>query len=523
MVLRALGVLPGAFQVSRRIKLSNKLKLKGHTMSEFPEGTSSVARQRPHRGRVTRVAFAAMGAAALVLAAAVPASATPAAEAPLVNSATGATEEGVFEFLGFPATSGGLMASSTSDVDLRTAGIPSVTEAGAPFSVTLTAENTLLGAAQPTGTVALVTLTDADPGYQLLGTQELVGGTAEIVLRPFGIGLQSVIAVYSGDDAHNPAVVFEAPIEVTSVATNVDVSIDSASPAYGGGNLGVWVTAESICVAQAIDPAVQEMCNATYGIPLGEVTLKMDGAIVGTQAIGGTFFPGAPAWLDLDVDLTPRDASGVVRFDVAVPNRQLGTPENYMFTAEFTPTNWFSEAVSTDVAVETSAAETTTDVVLGDFETAITELVVGETVDIQAYVGVDPYWAAPAAGVVNLLLNGEILVEGLSLEADAPVALANLQFEEPGKYSLVAEFVPSSLNHTGSKSAAFDFTVTAVKPDGGDGGNITPDKKPVAKKDALASTGGDSMPLALGVGTLLLVGAGAALVLARRRSEGAQH
>lgn len=477
-------------------------------MSELPPGTPGVASQRANRGRGKRVAFAAIGTVALVLGGAVPATASPAVSPPQFDSA----EEEILASLDALPQAPGLALA-----ELKVAGAPATIEAGAPLQLTLSVESYLLGAPTPTGSVSLLEFTSR--GLETLGTQQLVNGSAEMVLRPFGLGPKGIVAVYEGDAEYLPNLQFVAPFEVTPVTTVVSVDIDSNSPAYGGAALGVWTTAQSICESQAPDPDVRDLCESTHGSPAGDITLKMDGVVVGTQPVAGSDRVGIPDWLSLEADLGASDARSVLRFDVPIPDRAFDTPEHYVFTAEFTPTNWFSAATSDEVSVETRAAETTVDLVLGDLASPVTKLLVGETVDLLAYVGVDPYWAGAVDGTVNLWLNDEILVEGLTLADDAPIATASLRFDEPGDFSLVAEFVPDSLNHIGSLSTPYTFSVAKVTPDGGkhDGNDGKP-AQTVAKNDTLARTGGDAAPIAFGAAALLLAAAGATLLLARRRT-----
>lgn len=485
-------------------------------MSESSTAPPPPAAQRASRIRGSRVALAAAGALALVLGGSVPAIAAPAATPPETGPAaqTGPAAEELLSSLDISPQSLGFATP-----ELTVAGAPTTVEAGTPFPVSLTVEGSLLGAPVPTGEVAIVSLGEGQEGLQFLDTQELAGGEAESVLRPFGLGAKSLIAFYSGDETYASAVRFFEPLTVTPVTTVVTVEIDSHSPAYGGGTLGVWVTAESMCESQASDQAVRDLCTSTHGSPAGDVTLKMDGVAVGAQPVVGTSRVGIPDWLTLDASLAEPESKGVFRFDVPVPDRVLGSPESYSFTAEFTPSNWFTAATSEAVPVEAMAAETTTDLVLGALDKPVDTLRVGETVDLFAYVGVEPYWAAPVDGVVNLWLDGEILVEGLALDDGLPTATATLRFDEPGNFSLVAEFVPGSLNHIGSTSVPYTFTVAKPKPDGGKGGgDSTPAKKTVDTQEHLARTGGDSAPLALGAGSLLLLAAGTALLLARRRA-----
>lgn len=478
-------------------------------MSESSTAPPPPALQRASRTRGTRVAFAAVGALALVLGGSVPAIAAPTAAPP----ETGPAVEEILSSLDISPQS---LGSGTAKLAIT--GAPTTVEAGTPFPVSLTVHGSLLGAPAPTGEVFIVSLGSGPDGLQFLDTQELAGGEAESVLRPFGLGTKALVAVYSGDETYAATAQFFEPLTVTPVTAVVTVEIDSHSPAYGGGTLGVWVTTESMCESQASDQAVGDLCTSTHGSPDGDVTLKMDGVAVGAQPVVGTSRVGIPEWLTLDASLAEPESRGVFRFDVPVPDRVLGSPESYSFTAEFTPNNWFSAATSETVSVEALAAETSTELVLGALDKPVDTLRVGETVDLFAYVGVEPYWAAPVDGVVNLWLDGEILVEGLALDDGLPTATATLRFDEPGTFSLVAEFVPSTLNHIGSTSTPYTFTVAKPKPDGGtDGDDSNSAKKTVVTQEHLARTGGDSAPLALGAGSLLLAAAGTALLLARRR------
>ncbi|KAM9862602.1 hypothetical protein ACI1US_01502 [Leucobacter sp. BZR 635] len=495
-------------------------------MSEDPRAAQRAARPRVQRGKIRRSALTVIGAAALVLGAAVPASAStipPGAETP-------SGLPGALAGLEMLDTEAGAAAGLAASIEAN--GVPSTVEAGTPFPVEIVVSATLLGADAPTGGIALIA---ARPGkqiwedYELLGTLDLTDGAAEIVVRPFGQGSRELFVVYGGDALYEPAIEPLEPFAVTPVNTAVSVDIDSNSPAYGGGTLGVWVTVESMCESQTDDADVRDLCESTHGAPHGEVTLKRDGVVVGTAAMPGTDRLGVPDWLDLEDDLSAPETSGIVRFDVPTPNRALGSPDRYTFTAEFTSPTWFGAAASAEVPVEARAAETSVELVLGDLESPVKTLKLRETVDLTAYVGVEPYWAGAADGVVNLWLNGEILVEGLTLAADGPMANATLSFDEPGSYTLVAEFVSHSLNHTGSKSAAYAFTVAAETPDGGksDGsrggrGSDAP-ATPVARQTELARTGGEPAgQVALGAGALLLAAAGAALLLGRRRGAGAE-
>lgn len=425
-----------------------------------------------------------------------------------------------------------------ADVDLTVTGVPEETEAGTPVFVGFEVQNTAVGIDAPTGEVSLVGTTAGPIGFELLSTETLVEGQAGTTLRPMGLGEQTLIAVYSGDDLHMPIVQFLDPLTVTPVNTVVNIDIDSDSPAYGGGTLGVWATVSSTCASDPTDPAATELCNAMNGNPHGELTLLMDGEPVGTMPIEGTDLVGLPTWIDLDTDLTAADPSGVVRFDVDVPDRALGTPDYYSFTAEFTPLNWFT-AASDVVAVETQAAATTTEVVVGDLTNPTRTVNVGETLEVSAFIAADPYWSGPLDGVVNLWVNGNLAAEGLEFSEDLPVVTENIVIGEAGDYSLVAEYVPRSLNHTGSHSVAFTFTAAGVTPDDGgnddngdngdnggsegddtadaNGGGTGKDQSPTAAKGQLAHTGSDGAPLAAGLGAVLALGAGILLVIAQRR------
>lgn len=497
---------------------------------------SSSGMRRPYRSRVGHALLAALGTAALVFAGAMPATAAPAP--------ADSTQE-VLDFLGVAPPAPAFL----DDTDMTVTGVPIATEAGAPFTVGFEVQSSVVGIDSPTGEVSLVGTTSGPAGFELLGTEALVEGQAAITVRPMGLGEQTLIAVYLGDNLHWPVVQILDPVTVTPVATVVNIDIDSDSPAYGGGTMGVWTSVLSVCENEATDPDVAALCQSTHGDPDGEVTLLMDGVPVGTQPIQGSNQLGVPTWLDLDTDLSNPEASSIVRFDVDVPDRALGTPEHYSLTAEFTPNNWFAE--SSDVfMVETKAAATSTEVVVGDLANPTTKVKVGETVQVSAFVAAEPSWSGPIDGVVNLWVNGNLAAEGLQFADDFPAVSEDISFGEAGEYSLVAEFVPRSLNHTGSKSAAYTFTVEAVTPDGGsdsgsnggadgaansgsDGGSNGsansgsnggsnsggPDKqqKPAVPKGQLAHTGADGAPALVGLGALLFAGAGIALVAAQRR------
>lgn len=527
-------------------------------MSEPLDGTPVATRQRAHRKKARRVALAALGTAALVLGSATAASATaapvadpaglevPSFEAPSPESPSpeAASLDEALDLIEahlpqpalpgtqpeLPDTAG--LGNFISPTTLTAEGMPQQAESGTPISLSFAVENQLLGAPVASGEVVLLEITDTSivDGPVLLGTQELVDGRADMVIRPFGTGERTLVALYTGSAKHLLSYTFFEPLTVTPVETVLTVEIDSGSAAYGGGTLGVWVTAESMCESQTRDAAVQELCESTHGAPAGEVTLKMNDEVVGTQAVVGTERVGVPTWLDLDTSFSTPDAQSVFRFDVPIPDRAFGSPENYAFTAEFTPTNWFTAAVAEAPPVEALAAATSTHLLLGDMERPVTSVRVGEAVDLMAYVAVEPHWAAPASGVVNLKLNGETLVEGLTFKDGEPASYLDLTFEEAGTHELVAEFVPDTLNHTGSVSTAYELTVTKPAPDGGkptpDGGKRDGDSgaqiTPVVKQDDLARSGSDSRGLALGAGALLTVAVGTALVLARRRTAHAE-
>lgn len=496
------------------------------------------ATRRSKKVRAGRVMLAALGSVALVFGGAtMPASATPAATPP---------QEEVLDFLEVaPATAG--LAAAPAEVDMTVTGLPETTEAGAPIAINFEVQNSLLGVDAPTGEVALVAVTGGIEGFELLGTEPLAAGQTELIVRPMGLGVQTLVAVYLGDAAHMPLVQLLDPLSVTPVSTVVNIDIDSNSPAYGGGSLGVWVSALSVCENEAPDPDVAELCQATHGDPDGDVTLLMDGVPLGTQPIQGSNQLGVPAWLDLSTDLGNPDARSTVRFDVDVPDRALGTPEHYSFTAEFTPHNWFTAATSGSTNVATQPGETVTEVMLGNLEQQIRKVKVGELVEVSAFAWAEPSWSAPLDGVVNLWVNGELAAEGIEFGGEFPSATAKISLDEAGAYELVAEFVPRSLNHTGSKSPAYTFTVEAAAPDGGsdagsnggsnagsdangssnggnDGGSggsnasgADTSPKPAQPKGQLAHTGADGTSGILGLGALLVAGAGIVLVAVQRR------
>lgn len=482
------------------------------------------------RGRAAKAALAALGAAVLVCAGSLPATAAPQAQV---------DTEAVLDLVDATPAAGALV-----EVDMTVSGLPATTEAGAQFSVDFEVQNTVLGAPEPTGDVSLVTLNQGPTGFKLLGTEGLVDSRASIVVRPMGIATQYLAAVYEGDDTHQPVVTILDPVEVTPVFTSTLVEIDSDSPAYGGGELGVWVEVLTPCQDETFEEDVREMCEASYGNPHGEVTLLMDDKPVGTLAIEGSNRLGVPDWLDLDVDLSEPESSSIVLFEVPLPDRALGSPDQYTFSATFTPHNWFAASRSEAVDVAALPAETVSEVVLGSLDAPVHSVALGEFVDVAAFVRSEPSWGGPLEGTVNLWVNGDLAAEGLELEDEFSTAVAKLSFDEPGEYSLVAEYVPSSLNHNGSRSDAYSFTVEASAPDDGADGGKDADKdagkndnqndnknnsangaakgdtnkqKPAAQNTSLANTGADSSTGVASLGLLLLIGAGAVSVAALQR------
>lgn len=511
-------------------------------MTVTSDRLAGTARQHARRRGIGRAALAVGAAAALTLGGAIPASAAPVD----ADNREAAAEE-IAELLGIELPTDD---ANLRDVDIVIENLPAASEAGAPLALELSVSNAEyeegLGMQDPTGTVALVApVASPQPGFELLGTEELdENGSAAIVVRPFGLGEQEVIPVYLGDEYHFPTFSFGNTFEVlpVSAAVNLEFDVDDDGPiAYTGGTLTTYATVSSECTAAALaddDYALVELCRSTYGDPHGTVTLTMNDEVVGEQQVSGSQALGLPTWLDLDTDLTAPEADfePLAVFEVEIPDALLGSPDAYDFEATFTPENWFTGAAAGPYTVPTSAATTTTEIVIGDLENPVTEVQAGEEIAVQAYVAVEPYWAAPAAGTLNFYLDDELLVEGVEFEeAGWPIAEIDVTFpaEEVGEHTLSAEFVPNTLNHTGSVSGLAVLTVTKAPAPGpqpaptpdhdgkGTAGGSGSDSGSTGAKGNLAQTGAENTALFAGLGGLLVAGAAASLLLAqRRRSAG---
>lgn len=363
-------------------------------------------------------------------------------------------------------------------------------------------------AAGITGTVALL----ADDAVLTSATVDASGAATFPAVR-IPAGTTALSAQYLGDGNFSGSVSDASGYAVLDAETRTTLELSTSEAKFG---TPVAFTATVSNLSDEDDP-------------LGEVEILVDGEVVATIPAG------------LDSDTVTGNAEAMYEMEVTGL-----MPGSHQLHARFVPAPGFAESATatpqtlTVLAIDTrlsaqKASGTTKQPAVVEVEASLADDDAPVDGYVEAFVASSTQLADAAAAADDTLAAPPQDMQPVG----APAAVENgtgaveLSGLPAGTHEVTLRFTPEAEGHLGA-STTVQVKVTAADGEGGSGGGGSSGgasgngtaagngSGTSAKPGSLSRTGSDLLPLGLTAGALILVGAAAALIAARRRGSSAE-